>query len=72
MKLMSPGAGGGLVWVVTVAKAGEPATFVGTEIAIVARMRAYGRIALLLTQADEPPLVADELRLLFAMRLAVT
>ena len=41
------------------------------RIAIVVRMGTHGRIALLLTQADEPPLVADELRPLFAMRLAV-
>ena len=27
--LETPGAGGGLIWVVTVTEAGEPATFVG-------------------------------------------
>ena len=41
------------------------------RIAIVARVRTHGPFALLLTQADKPSLVADELRLLLAEHLAV-
>ena len=41
------------------------------RIAIVARLRMHGPFALLLTQADDPPLVAGELRLLSTEHLAV-
>ena len=41
------------------------------EIAIVARVRTHGPFARLLTQAEELPLVAGELRLLLAKHLAV-
>ena len=40
-------------------------------IAIGARMRTHGAFALLLTQAEAPPLVAAGLRLLLAKHLAV-
>ena len=40
-------------------------------IAIVARVRTHGPFALRLTQAEEPPLVASEQRLLLAKHLAV-
>jgi len=36
---------------------------------MVTQVRTHGRFALLLTQADEPLLVAGELRLLFTKRL---
>ena len=40
------------------------------RIAIVARLRTHGPFALLLTQADEQPLIAGELRLLLAEHFA--
>ena len=41
------------------------------RIVIVAQVRTHGRFALLLTQANKPPLVASKLRTLFAKRLVV-
>jgi hypothetical protein len=58
-----------LVWAVAVAKAEEPVAFFCTG---VTRVRTHGPFALLLTQADEPPLVAGQLRVLLAKQFAIT
>jgi len=61
------------MWVVTVTEAGERTHNVRWDgrIPMVAQVPTHGRFVLHLTRADEPPLVAGDLRLLFTKRLAV-